>query len=341
MNFFYQEYFKIVAFISFSIIINVSQLVSAPLHEAILAGDMVEINKLLKAGASMYDLEPSDLSTTLHYAVRANSKVAPEMIKLCLDAGININSTDIAGSTPLHTAINFNNYQVIPMLLSNGALLTAKDATGKTPLHRAVLNKPVDIEGLQTLIQAGADLESKDQIGKTPLFYAVENGNLEAIRTLLDAGADVDIRTDNITLRRTAAQLPCKNLSDSNQRHTIEKLLNFYGNLQPGADAAKIRNTLFGQSVIEAYRKYIDQSDPLFLAKILGIDSSEQLPSLITEKAKKIFIPQGPYKRLICDENNNPLLNSKGDEQFQSIPAGEPLFIEQLISDFKKIAKNR
>ena len=47
MKIFYKEYFKIVSFISFSIIINVSQLVSAPLHEAILAGDMVKINKLL------------------------------------------------------------------------------------------------------------------------------------------------------------------------------------------------------------------------------------------------------------------------------------------------------
>ncbi len=311
MNFFYQEYFKIVAFISFSIIINVSQLVSAPLHEAILAGDMVEINKLLKAGASMYDLEPSDLSTTLHYAVRANFKVAPEMIKLCLDAGININSTDIAGSTPLHTAINFNNYQVIPMLLSNGTLLTAKDATGKTPLHRAVLNNPVNIEGLQTLIQAGADLEAQDNIGKTPLFYAFESGNLKAISTLLDAGADPNIQTKNSkTLYQAIVELHSANPSNFNN---IKKLLNFYSYLKPGREAANMRKTLFGQIVLDAYSKYINDKNPTFLAEILGISLSDKISTFIKDKAKKIFITDA---------------------------SKEPLFMQHLISDFREFTLN-
>ena len=273
---------------------------------------MVKINKLLKAGASMYDLEPSDLSTTLHYAVRANSQVAPEMIKLCLDAGININSTDIVGSTPLHTAINFNNYQIVPMLLSNGALLTAKDATGKTPLHRAVLNNPVNIEVLQTLIQAGADLEAQDNNGKTPLFDAVESGNLETIRTLLDAGADPNIQTKNSkTLYQAIVEL---HSADPSNFNNIKKLLNFYSYLKPGREAANMRKTLFGQSVINAYNQYLDKKDPQLLAKILGIDSSKEIAPWILKKAKKIFLTD---------------------------TSEEPLFMQHLISDFNNFQLNQ
>ncbi len=263
MNFLSKKNLKKTLLISLCII-EISKLVAIPpLHQAIMSGNIPEINRLLASGASMKDLDPSDLSTTLHYAVRADSQVAPTIVELCLDAGIDINRPDIAGKTPLHLAVDFNKSEIIPTLLQNGALLTSKDNTGKTPL-----------------------------------FDAVENGNIDAIKILLDAGADMNISSNTKTLQQAASNLQSRNRSNPasfNNYHAIKKLLKFYGYLQPGPEAVKIRNTLFGQSVIDAYRRYIDQQDPILLAKILGIDSSEQLHPGIIEKAKKLFIPKGFY----------------------------------------------
>src|SRR5262245_33645932 len=41
-----------------------------------------------------------------------------------------------------------------------------------------------------------ADLESRGARGTTPLMYAAAFGNLETLRALLDAGADVNTRND-------------------------------------------------------------------------------------------------------------------------------------------------
>jgi uncharacterized protein len=79
-------------------------------------------------------------------------------------------------------------------LLDQGADVNAADAAGWTPLHFAAQDYRVD--AVATLIAAGAEIDARNRFGATPLSVAVFNsmGRGEALQLLLDAGADPDCR---------------------------------------------------------------------------------------------------------------------------------------------------
>ena len=52
--------------------------------------------------------------------------------------------------------------------------------------HRAIMKK---------LIEAGADINAQNSVGVTPLIAATMMGNLEDVKLLLDAGADITLKT--------------------------------------------------------------------------------------------------------------------------------------------------
>ncbi|HET9746641.1 MAG TPA: ankyrin repeat domain-containing protein [Chitinophagaceae bacterium] len=86
----------------------------------------------------------------LHYTICKTSEMDDrvEIVKLLIDAGIDVNKKTVAGSptlcfmrdawlkgeTPLHRAAAFGNTTIIKMLLDAGADPSMKDANGDTPL---------------------------------------------------------------------------------------------------------------------------------------------------------------------------------------------------------------
>ncbi|KXZ44157.1 hypothetical protein GPECTOR_72g604 [Gonium pectorale] len=62
--------------------------------------------------------------------------------------------------------------------------------TGWTPYHIAAENGHV--EAIAALLQAGANKDAANEDGRTPLHVAAENGHVEAIAALLQAGANKD-----------------------------------------------------------------------------------------------------------------------------------------------------
>ena len=49
-----------------------------------------------------------------------------------------------------------------------------------------------DLEAVETLLEAGADPNAADDHGVTPLMRACENASVEVTRALLEAGADAN-----------------------------------------------------------------------------------------------------------------------------------------------------
>lgn len=76
--------------------------------------------------------------------------------------------------------------------------LDARDGLGRSALHYAARLGHQAI--MSILIEAGAPLESTDKDGFTPLLRAIQGGdaNIDAVRLLLDAGADRDARAGEL-----------------------------------------------------------------------------------------------------------------------------------------------
>ena len=135
-----------------------------------------------------------------------------EHIEALLKAGADPNVRDEKGRTPLMTSAQCSNYsgayvaylaRIAELLLDYGADVNAQDDDGYTPLMAMVIyDKPAAI---RVLLQRGAKTElktkgSQDDVkytwARTPerttvLLIAAEDGSAEAIKLLLEHGADV------------------------------------------------------------------------------------------------------------------------------------------------------
>ena len=67
--------------------------------------------------------------------------------------------------------------------------INQKDEYLRTPLHRAI-ECEADSKTLSFLLTQGADPNPQDDNGNTPLHYAAQNGNLEAVKILLNHNAN-------------------------------------------------------------------------------------------------------------------------------------------------------
>jgi ankyrin repeat protein len=117
--------------------------------------------------------------TFLHLAAAA---LQPELATLLIECGVETNAVNRRGASALHYACDprpkssrWNPPRqslVISVLVSAGALVDAADKGGATPLHRAVRAR--NAFAVRSLLEAGArvDLRLKKE-GSTPLHLAV------------------------------------------------------------------------------------------------------------------------------------------------------------------------
>ena len=68
------------------------------------------------------------------------------------------------------------------------------DDYGSNALHRAAVYGHNDV--ISTLIEAGAEVNVKDNIGRTALYRAVVNDHRDVVIPLLEAGADPELGDD-------------------------------------------------------------------------------------------------------------------------------------------------
>ncbi|WP_102274367.1 DUF4274 domain-containing protein [Cytobacillus massiliigabonensis] len=66
-----------------------------------------------------------------------------------------------------------------------------RDERGRTPLMLFLTNR-MPVQAIEILIKHGAELEAQDKLGDTPLKKAVKFKQIEALLTLIEAGAKLD-----------------------------------------------------------------------------------------------------------------------------------------------------
>ena len=103
----------------------VSPVAADPIHDAVQAGDVAELKRLLASGVKV-DARKPDCMTPLHWAGTS------EIAKVLLKAGAKVNARDQSGLTPLHWAAFFDRAGVVEFLLKAGANAKAKDKSGYT-----------------------------------------------------------------------------------------------------------------------------------------------------------------------------------------------------------------
>ncbi|XP_038237420.1 NF-kappa-B inhibitor beta [Dermochelys coriacea] len=170
------------------------------LHLAVIHEHEAFLDSILQytAGTEYLDLQNDLGQTALHIAVILG---ASNFVRKLMAAGAGLCVQEKAGHTALHLACREGWQDCARWLLTSlsghrpcegNDACTQLDCTnydGYTPLHVAVLRK--DLEVVKLLVGAGADLNKAElSCGRSPLHLAVESQSPEVVECLLRAGAD-------------------------------------------------------------------------------------------------------------------------------------------------------
>lgn len=144
-------------------------------------------------------------------------------LRRLLEAGADVNAADYDGRSPVHLAATHGQLEAVEVLVDHGARLDVADREGSTPLGEAVrhghdavarllerrgarldptrISERVCLEvvrghvdAVRRLIDYGADVGTTDLEGRTPLHIAAAAGNEAMVRVLLDGGASLEAR---------------------------------------------------------------------------------------------------------------------------------------------------
>ena len=190
---------------------------STALLEAMRRRDRPVAELLLRAGGGVF-VENASGESPARFALEFGAGVIEWFVEA---AGIA--ARDGAGNSLLHAAARDNRPDAIRYLLENRMTVSVRNGAGETALHAAIRNRAT--EAAHVLIPAGANLYALDNEGRSPMSFAfdhdrdwraqfftadvlsirdtadntllasaVTEGRVDAVRQLLELGADVHAR---------------------------------------------------------------------------------------------------------------------------------------------------
>ncbi len=206
-----------------------------PLHAAAANGHLFVCSLLLKGRGGSSDKAATAAATTTMRPVtgvdpRNEDGQTPlmyacfrghrDVVRFLLYVGAESSSASELGLTCAHAAAQEGHLEVLETLLEaeekkagnerGGAdprrtMSWSTTKEGHTPLHLAASSGNVDC--LKRLIAAGADVNAKDAKGVTPLILSAFVDQLSSVRALLSAGADATVADeDGFTALHAATQ---------------------------------------------------------------------------------------------------------------------------------------
>lgn len=159
-----------------------------------------------------------DRRTPLYSAIaRKNRDFGMKILDLLISVGADINVKDFFDYTPLMYAAEMNNLDAFDYLISKGARIDdVHPAFGGLLFFAARSCRGSDV-AKKLINELSADVNEEDLfLKRTPIFYAVENGNVDIIKELIDNGAEINrvdknrrtllhlIETDDVEMLRMA-----------------------------------------------------------------------------------------------------------------------------------------
>lgn len=164
----------------------------APLHLSVVGGHPLTTKTLLEA--ENWNGENQDKAVIRKQVLRSSAVLAlatkanfVDIVRLLVDAGVDINYQDEQGETALHVAARFGHDTCAKILLDGtdeqkADTELAENTYSWTPLFIACVDGSLSV--VELLIEAGADLEKPDSSGWTAKEHAALRGHLEIARRL-------------------------------------------------------------------------------------------------------------------------------------------------------------
>lgn len=178
------------------------------LHWAVHHDDIDTVKALLAAGANA--------ATTNRYGITPLSEACQnaneEIVALLVKAGADVNVPHAEGETPLMTAARSGNPEAVKVLLDNGAQVNvAEEWRGQTALMWAAAEGHSEV--VKLLLKHGALMNARSKVfdftalrpkpgsvgmnfprgGFTALLFAAREGHFDTVKTLVEAGAEVNL----------------------------------------------------------------------------------------------------------------------------------------------------
>jgi ankyrin repeat protein len=196
-----------------------------PLYLACAKGFKNIVNLLLRY-RSLYNInlvQQQGYNVVIGACMTGNND--PEILKLVIEAGANVNHLDPKGGSAVFLCAQHNRPDFMRILFKYGALPAPKPSVGhndarqrnSAPIHIAASRN--NTGAMKVLLEHGADVNQKILTsGATALILAAHTGFIEAMKVLVDFDADLDAYDLD---RRTALHKAC----ESGHLKAVELLL--------------------------------------------------------------------------------------------------------------------
>ncbi|KMQ47733.1 PLC-like phosphodiesterase, TIM beta/alpha-barrel domain [Trichophyton rubrum] len=162
-------------------------------------------------------------SAVLALATKANFV---DIVHLLVQAGVNINYQDEQGETALHSAARFGHDQCAAALLKGSDeqkanIELAENTYAWTPLFIASVDGNINI--VKLLIEAGANLETTDSSGWTAKEHATLRGHIDIARLLDEAMATSDGSVESDAASQSVVSSSPPSQSSLNDRNSKDR----------------------------------------------------------------------------------------------------------------------
>jgi ankyrin repeat protein len=156
------------------------------LMTAARTGDVAVLEALIEANANVNARESSRGQTALMWAAAENNVAA---IKVLVDAGADVNARTSEGAAPATGARSSTGGGVFSAATGAAAPAAARGPSFSALLFAVQLGQ---LDAARTLLQAGASVNDALPDGTSALVLATQNGHFELGAFLIDQGADVN-----------------------------------------------------------------------------------------------------------------------------------------------------
>jgi len=150
----------------------------------------IEVVKLFIVHQANINAEDNDKMTAL---MAATSDGHTEIVKILMEAGANPNITNKFGSTALTNAVFFGHDESTKALLSTGTKTDAEIGDKALLIAAGLGNTPI----VKTLLDAGFNIDARGKKGRTPIMVAIAFEHPETVQFFIDNKADLTVKDDD------------------------------------------------------------------------------------------------------------------------------------------------